>query len=164
MRGNGHRPRLDFHRHRDRKPLACRRRSSWCTVSSFVRQAAGTTVTSKLAAEEVDGLITMTGHVPLVSRAEFYEVLACHSAPPAVTIVPVQDEAFLQRCFVYPGSGWKLAPPPILKSFSGDPQTPACTLVSRRAESRRSCRGGEAVPRNCPAQTWGERGAEHARH
>ncbi len=53
--------------------------------------AAVTAAAATLAAEGVDGLLTVPGDVPLATRLEIEEVLARHGAAPAMTIVPSRD-------------------------------------------------------------------------
>ena len=55
--------------------------------TAAVRAAADT-----LAAEGVDGMITVPGDVPLVTPADIEAVIARHGAAPAMTIVPDRDE------------------------------------------------------------------------
>ena len=56
------------------------------------QSAAVAAAVATLAAEGVDGIITVPGDVPLVTPADVEAVLAQHGAAPAMTIVPARDE------------------------------------------------------------------------
>src|SRR5207244_11022733 len=62
----------------------------------------------RLAADGIDGMLTVPGDIPLVTAAEIAQLLEAHRPAPAFTIAPSRDEQ---------GSNAVLVPPPDAAPF-----------------------------------------------